>query len=242
MSRESLLTSAGKIRAVIEFHRVTLEYPATKTLALEEINLSVKRGEFLYLTGHSGAGKSSFLGLIIKSVIPTTGQVYVNSEPLSKYKGSRVALHRRRIGMVFQDHSLLDHLSVLENLYFALRVVGAPQREWEERSLNVLRLVGLAHKKSVYPIQLSQGERQRVAIARAVVTNPVLLLADEPTGNLDPDVSWEIMELMNEINLKGTTIVLATHSREIVERQRRRTLTLRRGKLVRDDPNGGYAL
>ncbi len=239
---DSLLTAAGKIRAVIEFHRVTLEYPATKTLALEEINLSVKRGEFLYLTGHSGAGKSSFLGLIIKSVIPTTGQVYINSEPLTKYKGARVALHRRRIGMVFQDHSLLDHLSVLENLYFALRVVGAPQREWEERSLNVLRLVGLAHKQKVYPIQLSQGERQRVAIARAVVTNPVLLLADEPTGNLDPDVSWEIMELMNEINLKGTTIILATHSREIVERQRRRTLTLRKGKLVRDDPNGGYAI
>jgi cell division transport system ATP-binding protein len=227
---------------VVEFHRVCLEYPLTKTLALEDINLSIKKGEFVYLTGHSGAGKSSFLGLIIKSVKPTSGQVYVGDEPLSKYRGGRVAYHRRRIGMVFQDHSLLDHLSVYANLEFALRITNAPRKEWNERITNVLGLVGLAHKRDVYPIQLSQGERQRVAISRAVVTNPLLLLADEPTGNLDPDVSWEIMDLLSEINLKGTTIILATHSREIVETQRRRTLTLRKGKLVRDDLSGGYAI
>ncbi len=227
---------------MIEFHRVSLEYPVTKTLALEDINLDVKKGEFVYLTGHSGAGKSSFLNLIIKRLKPSKGQVYVAGEPLNKYRGGRVAFHRRRIGMVFQDHQLLDHLSVYENLAFVLRIVGVPQRDWEERIMRVLRLVGLAHKKMAFPIQLSQGERQRVAIARAAVTEPPLLLADEPTGNLDPEVSWEIMDLLNEINLKGTTIVLATHSREIVDKLRRRTLTLRKGRLVRDDPNGGYAL
>lgn len=227
---------------MIQFHRVTLEYPVTRTLALEDLNVDVKRGEFVYLTGHSGAGKSSFLNLVIKRIKPTKGQVYVNNEPLARYRGGRVALHRRRIGMVFQDHQLLEHLSVFENVAFALRITGVSAREWPERVTHVLRMVGLAHKKNVYPIQLSQGERQRVAIARAVVTNPLLLLADEPTGNLDPDVSWEIMELLNEINLKGTTIVVATHSREIVERHRRRTLTLRKGRLVRDDENGGYAI
>jgi cell division transport system ATP-binding protein len=231
-----------KLSGVVEFHRVTLAYPSTQTLALEEINLSIKKGEFVYLTGHSGAGKSSFLGLIIKKVVPSSGQVYIGGESLAKYKGGRVAHHRRRIGMVFQDHSLLDHLSVYQNLEFALRITEAPQKDWSDRITTILRTVGLAHKHKVFPIQLSQGERQRVAIARAVVTNPILLLADEPTGNLDPDVSWEIMELLSEINLKGTTIILATHSREIVEQQRRRTLTLRKGRLVRDDPNGGYAI
>ena len=227
---------------MIQFHRVTLEYPVTKTLALDELNLSIKKGEFVYLTGHSGAGKSSFLNLIIKRVKPTRGQVYVGGESLSKYKGAKIAHHRRRIGMVFQDHQLLDHLSIAENIMFALRITNTPKELWEDRTTRVLRLVGLAHKKLVFPIQLSQGERQRVQIARAIVTEPTLMLADEPTGNLDPDVSWEIMELLNEINLRGTTVVVATHSRDIVERHRRRTLTLRKGKLVRDDPNGGYAI
>ena len=227
---------------MIQFHHVTLEYPVTRTLALDDLNLSIKKGEFVYLTGHSGAGKSSFLNLLIKRFKPTRGQVYVNGDNLTKFKGGRIALHRRRIGMVFQEHQLLDHLSVFENVVFALRVTGVAPAEWEERGTKVLRMVGLAHKKQAFPIQLSQGERQRVQIARAVITNPMLLLADEPTGNLDPDVSWEIMELLNEINLKGTTIVCATHSRDIVERHRRRTLTLRKGKLVRDDPNGGYAI
>ena len=214
----------------------------TKTLALDDVNLHIHKGEFVYLTGHSGAGKSSFLNLVIKRIKPTRGQVYVAGEPLARYRAGRVSAHRRRIGMVFQDHLLLDHLTVMANITFAMRITGVPGREWEERATRVLRTVGLAHKKQAFPIQLSLGERQRVAIARAVVTNPPLLLADEPTGNLDPDVSWEIMELLNEINLKGTTIVVATHSREIVDRHRRRTLTLRKGRLVRDDPNGGYAI
>jgi cell division transport system ATP-binding protein len=182
------------------------------------------------------------LGLLIKSLKPTKGQVYVAGDPLAKFRGARIAQHRRRIGMVFQDHQLLDHLSVFENITFALRITNAPAKEWQDRTMHVMKMVGLEHKRKSFPIQLSQGERQRVAIARAIVTNPVLLLADEPTGNLDPDVSWEIMALLDEINLKGTTVLVATHSREIVDRQRRRTITLRKGKLVRDDPNGGYAI
>jgi cell division transport system ATP-binding protein len=211
-------------------------------MALEDINLSIKKGEFVYLTGHSGAGKSSFLNLVIKRAKPTSGQVYIAGESLSKYRGARVALHRRRIGMVFQEHQLLDHLTVYENIGFALRVTGVPVAEWHDRIDHILRMVGLSHKTQVFPIQLSLGERQRVQIARAVVTAPPILLADEPTGNLDPDVSWEIMELLSEINLKGTTIVMATHSRDIVETLRRRTIALRQGKLLRDDPNGGYAI
>jgi len=227
---------------VIQLRHVTLEYPGAAQAALDDINLYIPKGEFVYLIGHSGAGKSSLMNLLLKRETPSSGEVYLSGESLKKYRGGRVALHRRRIGMVFQDNLLLHNLTVFDNVAFALRVIGLPQREWRSRVLAVLGLVGLEERHNAFPRQLSLGEQQRVALARAVVSDPPLLLLDEPTGNLDPDTSFEIVRLVQSTNLRGTTVVFATHAREVVEQFRHRTLTLRRGKLVRDDPFGGYAL
>ena len=227
---------------MIQFHHVSLEYPATHTLALDDLNVHVKKGEFVYLVGHSGAGKSSLMGLVLKRALPTKGEVYVAGEPLRRYRAGRTALHRRRIGMVFQDNLLLAHLNTADNVAFALRVMGVPRREWDARVGAAIKLVGLEHKKHALPLQLSQGEQQRVAIARAIVGEPPLLLADEPTGNLDPDNGREVIKVLQNVNLRGTTVLVATHARDLVETFRHRTLTLRKGRLVRDDPYGGYAL
>ncbi|WP_161881781.1 cell division ATP-binding protein FtsE [Deinococcus alpinitundrae] len=227
---------------MIEFRSVSLEYAVTRTLALDDVHLFVGKGEFVYLVGQSGAGKSSFMNLIIKRHLPTRGEVLIAGEALSRYRGARTATLRRRIGMVFQDNLLLPHLNAQDNVAFALRVTGVPRREWSTRVGGALRTVGLEHKKLALPLQLSQGEQQRVAIARAIVGDPPLLLADEPTGNLDPDNSREVLKVLQNVNLRGTTVLVATHARDLVETFRHRTLTLRRGKLVRDDPYGGYAL
>ncbi|WP_043801318.1 cell division ATP-binding protein FtsE [Deinococcus gobiensis] len=227
---------------MIDFRGVTLEYPVTRTLALDNLSLHVTKGEFVYLVGHSGAGKSSFMNLVLKRALPTRGEVRVAGEPLSRYRGRRTPLLRRRMGTVFQDNLLLHHLSAYDNVAFALRVTGVPAREWPARVSGALRTVGLEHKKQALPLQLSLGEQQRVAIARAIVSDPPLLLADEPTGNLDPDNSREVLKVLQNVNLRGTTVVVATHARDLVETFRHRTLTLRKGKLVRDDALGGYAL
>ncbi len=227
---------------MIEFRSVSLEYPVTRTLALDDVQLFIGKGEFVYLVGQSGAGKSSVMNLIIKRHLPTRGEVLVAGETLSRYRGGRTSMLRRRIGMVFQDNLLLPHLNAHDNVAFALRVTGVPRREWPTRVGGALRTVGLEHKKHALPLQLSQGEQQRVAIARAIVGDPPLLLADEPTGNLDPDNSREVLKVLQNVNLRGTTVLVATHARDLVETFRHRTLTLRRGKLVRDDPYGGYAL
>lgn len=227
---------------MIDFKHVTLEYPVTRTLALDDLTVHVTKGEFVYLVGHSGAGKSSFMNLVLKRALPTRGEVRIAGEPLHRYRGRRTPLLRRRIGTVFQDNLLLPHLTAFDNVAFALRVIGVPQREWSQRVTLALRTVGLEHKKQALPVQLSLGEQQRVAIARAIVSNPPLLLADEPTGNLDPDNSREVLKVLQNVNLRGTTVVVATHARELVETFRHRTLTLRKGKLVRDDPAGGYTL
>lgn len=227
---------------MIDFKEVSLEYPVTRTLALDNLTIHVAKGEFLYLVGHSGAGKSSFMNLMLKRALPTKGEVSIAGQPLSNYRGRRTPLLRRRIGAVFQDNLLLPHLSAYDNVAFALRVTGVPQREWQNRASAALRTVGLAHKKAALPIQLSLGEQQRVAIARAIVSDPPLLLADEPTGNLDPENGREVIKILQNVHLRGTTVVVATHARELVETFRHRTATLRRGQLVRDDPNGGYEL
>jgi cell division transport system ATP-binding protein len=226
---------------VIHFHRVTKTYSRTHTHALKDADFRINKGEFVYITGHSGAGKSTVLALILRRITPTEGTVYLLGQDLSKVADRKLPLLRRKIGMVFQDHRLLPQMSALDNLVFVLRATGE-RGNLEQRALMALRQVALAHKRKAYPVELSLGEQQRVAIARAMVTNPPLLLCDEPTGNLDPDISWEILELLNDVNIKGTTVIVATHSRDLVDRLRRRTITLRNGQVVRDDEAGGYAL
>lgn len=226
---------------MIEFRHVTKTYPRTHTHALKNVDFLIQKGEFLYITGHSGAGKSTLLSLILRRITPTEGSVHILGQDLSELRSNRLPHLRRRIGMVFQNHRLLPTLSAIDNLVFALRATGE-RGNLEHRSLVALRQVALAHKRKAYPVELSLGEQQRVAIARAMVTNPPLLLCDEPTGNLDPDTGWEIMELLSDINIRGTTIVVATHAKELVDELRRRTIVLRGGQIVRDDVGGGYSL
>jgi cell division transport system ATP-binding protein len=226
---------------MIQFQQVTKPYSRTHTHALKDIDFHVRKGEFVYITGHSGAGKSTLLSLTLRRALPTEGTVFILGQETARIRERKLPHLRRRIGMVFQDHRLLPNLSAIDNLVFALRAAGE-RGNLEQRSLLALRQVRLAHKRKAFPIELSLGEQQRIAIARALVTNPPLLLCDEPTGNLDPDTSWEILELLNDVNIKGTTIVIATHSHDLVDRMRRRTLVLRNGELVRDDEEGGYSL
>lgn len=227
---------------MILFKNVSLEYPETRTLALDGVTVNIGIGEFVYLVGHSGAGKSSFMSLMMKRSLPSRGEISIAGEPLSEYKGVRTPLLRRRMGVIFQDNLLLPHLNAADNITFALRVTGVPESEWFKRVNTALRTVGLDHKRFAFPQQLSLGEQQRIAIARAIVSDPPLLLADEPTGNLDPDNGREVLKVLQNVNLRGTTVIVATHARELVETYRHRTITLRRGRLVRDDPFGGYAL
>ena len=229
------------MRSVVEFQHVTKTYARTHTHALRNVDVRIRKGEFVYITGHSGAGTSTLLALVLRRTVPSEGVVSIAGQDLAKLRDGQLPMLRRRIGMVFQDHRLLPKLSATENLTFALRATGTAGN-LEQKALAALRLVGLAHKRKAFPIELSLGEQQRVAIARALVTNPPLLLCDEPTGNLDPDTSWEILELLNDVNIKGTTVIVATHSRDLVDAMKRRTLVLRNGELVRDDDRGGYSL
>ncbi len=211
-------------------------------VALDHISLTINKGDFAFLVGPSGAGKSTFLNLIIRRELPTSGLLAVNQRNLATLKQSEIPFHRRSIGVVFQDFKLLPRKTVYENVSFALEVIETPPKEIKDRVYSVLELVGLLNKAHVFPSELSGGEQQRVSLARAIVNRPLLLLADEPTGNLDPDTSWEIMDLLKEINKRGTTVVMATHNREIVDHLRKRVIALEHGKLVRDAPKGGYTL
>ena len=195
----------------------------------------------MYITGHSGAGKSTLLSLILRRITPTEGTVYLFGQDARKIREAKLPFLRRQIGMVFQNHRLLPNMSAQENLSFVLRATGH-KGDLDQRSTIALRQVGLAHKRKAYPIELSLGEQQRVAIARAIVTNPHILLCDEPTGNLDPDTSWEVLELLNDLHMRGTTIIVATHSKELVDSLKHRTIVLRAGEVMRDDKAGGYSL
>ncbi len=226
---------------MIRFKKVTKTYPRAHVHALRNVSFRIAEKEFAYITGHSGAGKSTLLSLILRRTLPTDGIVTILDQDISKLRRRQLPYLRRNIGMIFQDHRLLQNMSVLDNLTFVLRALGE-RKLLEQRALSVLRDVSLAHKRKAYPIELSLGEQQRVAIARALVTNPPLLLCDEPTGNLDPETSWEILELLNEINAGGTTVILATHARELVDQIRHRTIVLRGGMIIRDDKEGGYSL
>lgn len=224
---------------MIEMHDIWKTYP-DGTPALQGINIVIDRNEFVYVVGPSGAGKSTFMKLIYREEVPTKGQLSVNGFNIGKLKQRKIPYVRRNIGVVFQDFRLLPKLSVYENVAFAMEVVESPKRQIRRRTMEVLELVGLKHKAGSLPAQLSGGEQQRVAIARAIVNSPSVIVADEPTGNLDPETSWGIMKLLEEINFRGTTIVMATHNKEIVNTLRKRVIAIERGTIVRDQQRGDY--
>ncbi|BAQ23999.1 ABC transporter ATP-binding component [Streptococcus troglodytae] len=208
--------------------------------ALRNITISVDQGEFVYLVGPSGAGKSTFIRLLYREERTTKGALKVGKFNLAKMKKREIPILRRSIGVVFQDYKLLPNKTVFENIAFAMEVIGEKPRVIKKRVTEVLDLVGLKHKMRSFPDQLSGGEQQRVAIARAIVNNPQVLIADEPTGNLDPEISWEIMQLLERINLQGTTVLMATHNRQIVDTLRHRVVAIEDGRIVRDEEEGEY--
>lgn len=212
----------------------------TGNKALQNINISIANGEFVFIVGRSGSGKSTLLKMLLKEVEPTSGIITVNDMNLKRMPRRYVPKYRRKLGVVFQDFRLLKDRNVYENVAFAQRVVGASRRTIRESVPAMLRMVGLSSKYKSYPQQLSGGEQQRVAIARALINNPEILLADEPTGNLDSHNSMEIMNLLNEINKRGTTVVVVTHSHEIVESMKKRVITMDRGFVISDEKKGGY--
>jgi cell division transport system ATP-binding protein len=208
--------------------------------ALNGINVEIEQGEFVYIVGPSGAGKSSFIKLMYREIKPTRGTLYINNKDVSELKEKEVPYLRRNIGVIFQDFRLLPKLSVYENVAFALEVIEEPPKNIRRRVMEVLDLVGLKNKARFLPSELSGGEQQRVSIARAIVNRPKIVIADEPTGNLDPDTSWEIMRAFEEINNSGTTIIMATHSRDIVNSIKKRVIAIEDGLIVRDEHRGDY--
>ncbi len=200
--------------------------------ALRDLSLRVDKGEFVFVTGPSGAGKSTLLRLLLRQELPSEGQLLVGGRNLAELRPREVQAYRRSLGFVFQDFKLIPRKTVFENVAFVPRVLGVPDAQQRRRAYQVLKWVGLQHRMNAYPLELSGGEQQRIAIARALVNDPMLVLADEPTGNLDPDLSLEIMNLFREINARGTTVVVATHDRELIRQVGRRTLTLSHGHLV----------
>ena len=208
--------------------------------ALNDVSLHIDKGEFVFIVGNSGSGKSTLIKLLLKELEPTSGTIIVNDQNLGKMKRRKVPKYRRGVGVVFQDFRLLKDRNVYENVAFAQRVIERPNRVIKKRVPEILTLVGLAEKYKSFPRELCGGEQQRVALARALVNRPNILLADEPTGNLDPKNSLEIMKLLEEINERGTTVLVVTHNREIVNSFRKRVITMRKGVIVSDEEEGGY--
>lgn len=200
--------------------------------ALRDLSLVVESGEFVFLTGVSGAGKSTLLRLLLREELPTTGELVVNGQDVTRLRRGALQTYRRGLGVVFQDFKLIPRKTVFENVAFVQHVLGVPLGQRQRRTFQVLKWVGLQHRMNAYPQELSGGEQQRIAIARAVINEPALILADEPTGNLDPDLSLEIMNLFREINAKGTTVLIATHDRELIRRVDRRSVILESGRIV----------
>ena len=226
---------------MLVFENVVKVYDNTNVSALSGINLKIEKGEFVFLVGHSGAGKSTLIKLITAEEKPTSGNIIINNIKVAELKRKEIPFYRRTLGMVFQDFRLLDNKNVLENVAYAMRVIGAGSRQIRRRVPDVLGRVGLSSKAKFFPNQLSGGEQQRVAIARALANNPSLIIADEPTGNLDPETSKEIMSYLEEINKRGTTIIVATHDKEIVISMHKRVVEVVDGVIARDDERGGYA-
>ncbi|MEI1423129.1 cell division ATP-binding protein FtsE [Bacillus cabrialesii] len=224
---------------MIEMKEVYKAYP-NGVKALNGISVAIHPGEFVYVVGPSGAGKSTFIKMIYREEKPTKGQILINHKDLAAVKEKEIPFVRRKIGVVFQDFKLLPKLTVFENVAFALEVIGEQPSVIKKRVLEVLDLVQLKHKARQFPDQLSGGEQQRVSIARSIVNNPDVVIADEPTGNLDPDTSWEVMKTLEEINNRGTTVVMATHNKEIVNTIKKRVIAIEDGIIVRDESRGEY--
>ena len=224
---------------MIELKTVTKEYSKGHA-ALNGVSVKIEKGEFVFIVGDSGSGKSTLIRLIMKELDPTEGTIIVNGQNLNRMKHRNIAKYRRGLGVVFQDFRLLNDRNVYENIAFALRVTETPSRVIKRKVPAALSLVGLAQKYKSNPKELSGGEQQRVAIARAIVNEPAILLADEPTGNLDPTNSWEIMSLLKEANDRGTTVLVVTHNQEIVNEMNERVITMKQGVIVSDERKGGY--
>ncbi len=225
---------------MIELKNVTKLYDGN-VIGVENVSLKIEQGEFVFLVGESGSGKSTMLKLLMKEVNPTSGQIIIDNQDVTKLRSGKTAMLRRKMGIVFQDYRLLPKKTVYENVAFAMEAIEETRRKIRRNVPRVLNMVGLAHKSKNFPNEISGGEQQRTAIARALVNNPLFLLADEPTGNLDPRNSDEIMELMEYINSRGTTVIIATHDKEIVNRMHKRVIHLVGGHIVRDS-EGGYDL
>lgn len=224
---------------MITFNNVTVQYDASHT-ALRGVNIHIDKGEFVFIVGASGAGKSTFVKILTHELVPKEGSVIVNGQDITRLSNSKVPYYRRKLGIVFQDFRLLEDKTVYENVAFVLRVTGAKSREIRERTSHVLNLVGLRGKENEMPSKLSGGEQQRVAIARALANQPLLLIADEPTGNLDPNTSQEIMDLFSVINHMGTTIIMVTHNQDLVNAMHKRVILIDEGHIVSDVEKGGY--
>ena len=224
---------------MIEFRNVTKTYD-TGTKAIKGANFVIDKGEFAFLVGSSGSGKSTLIKLILKEEEPTSGRIIINGKDTTFLKPNRIPYLRRSMGVVFQDFRLLQDKTVYDNVAYAMYIVRATPRHIRRQVPMVLSLVGLSGKAKMYPNELSGGEQQRVALARALVNNPSMLIADEPTGNLDPDTAWDIMNLLNDINMRGTTVVVATHAKDIVDKMKKRVIHIRKGEIIRDDKKGGY--
>lgn len=230
----------SKIEApVISFENVSKEYQKG-IAAIENVNIRIYKGEFVFIVGSSGSGKSTLIRLMLKEILPSKGKVFVAGREIGRLRKFQVSKYRQSIGVVFQDFRLLKDRTVYDNVAFAQRVVEAPERLIKKQVPKMLSLVGLLDKRKSFPGELSGGQQQRVALARALVNNPVILLADEPTGNLDPKNSWEIMSLLEDINKRGTTVVVVTHNQEIVDKMQKRVITLRNGRVISDEEKGRY--
>jgi len=225
---------------MIHLTNVTKIYKQNNVVALENVSLDIERGEFVFLVGTSGSGKSTLMKLLMREELTTSGEIFVDGKNVVKLQQKEVPYLRRSLGVIFQDFRLLEDRTVYENIAFAMQVIEAPKQLMQKSVGAVLDIVGLSDKQKHFPSQLSGGERQRVAIARAIVNDPKIVIADEPTGNLDPETGWDIMDIFQRINAAGTTIIMATHDREIVNHMYRRVIELDHGHIVRDELRGGY--
>ncbi len=228
-----------QVTAIIKFENVFKVYP-NGAEALKNISFKIEKGEFVFLVGSSGAGKTTLIKLLSRELVPNRGKVKVLGKNIAKLKRREIPHFRRNMGLVFQDYRLLEDRSVYENVAFALRVIETPKKEIRRKTVEALELVGLKKKARAKPVELSGGEQQRVSLARAIVNKPGLIIADEPTGNLDPDTSTDIVNLLRVINLRGTTVIMATHDKDIVDRLRKRVIEIEGGEMTRDQLKGVY--